>query len=321
MPLASMAIGAGTSILGGILGSKAAGQAAKQQGAAATNAANMALTTGQQALGTQAGATQQATQLAQPYTTAGAGAMGQLSSMLAPGGSLSKTWDQSFQAPSAADAAATPGYQFALQQGQQALQRSAAAKGGLLSSGALKSLDQYSQGLASQTYQQTYNNAFSNYQQNYLQFLNNQQNQYKMLSGVAGMGQQTSADLSRMLQAGAENTGRVGYGMSGQYGQDITNAGAAAAQGTLGQANAWSGMLGGLAKAGMGGLDMRANTGSWTNFGDTPSSSPYAPTGAADWSALPAESSQYFNPGATSQLSTMAAPNFSTDWMQQVGAG
>ena len=49
-----------------------------------------------------------------------------------------------------------PGYQFRLQQGQKALETSAAARGGLLSGGTLKGIQDYAQGLASQEYGNVY---------------------------------------------------------------------------------------------------------------------------------------------------------------------
>lgn len=51
------------------------------------------------------------------------------------------------------------GYQFRLQEGLKALQASRAAKGGLLSGGALRGAQQYAQGLASQEYGNAYNRA------------------------------------------------------------------------------------------------------------------------------------------------------------------
>src|ERR1022692_84566 len=75
---------------------------------------------------------QQQQQNEAPWLNAGGTALGQLMAM------------PNFTSPTAAEAQATPGYQFQLQQGQQALQRSAAAKGGLLSGGTAKALDQYS---------------------------------------------------------------------------------------------------------------------------------------------------------------------------------
>lgn len=46
----------------------------------------------------------------------------------------------------------SPGYQFRLDQGKKALERSQASRGNLLSGGALKELEQYSQGIASDEY-------------------------------------------------------------------------------------------------------------------------------------------------------------------------
>ena len=61
-----------------------------------------------------------------------------------------------FQAPTLQQAENTPGYQFALQQGQNALQASAAANGSLLTGGTLNALDSYSQGLADTNYNNIY---------------------------------------------------------------------------------------------------------------------------------------------------------------------
>jgi hypothetical protein len=58
-----------------------------------------------------------------------------------------------FQPPTAAEALNDPGYQFRTQQGQDALQNAAAAKGTLADSGTLKALTDYGQGAASQEYQ------------------------------------------------------------------------------------------------------------------------------------------------------------------------
>lgn len=65
-----------------------------------------------------------------------------------------------------------PGYQFRLQQGNQALQRSQAAQGMIDSGAALKAAQEYGQGLASQAYNDAYaqwlakNSGLANYGQN-----------------------------------------------------------------------------------------------------------------------------------------------------------
>ena len=84
-----------------------------------------------------------------------------------------------------------PGYQFNLQQGQEALDRQQAAKGNFFSGAALKQAQDYGQGLADNTYNQAY--------QRYLQ---GQNNTYGMLSGTSGAGQQAAggmADLTTTL--------------------------------------------------------------------------------------------------------------------------
>src|SRR3974390_3150307 len=135
----------------------------------------------QQAAGTVAAAGQQAQNFTQqqlsesqarlnPYETGGSQAYTSLAQAMQQGlngqGPLA-SWTGNFQAPTAAQAEATPGYQFQLQQGMQALENSAAARGGLLSAGTGKQLEQYGQGLASTNYQQVYNNAMQQYQQQY----------------------------------------------------------------------------------------------------------------------------------------------------------
>jgi len=59
------------------------------------------------------------------------------------------------------DLANTPGYQFALQQGLQGVERSAFARGTGLTGGTLKALMQYAEGLASQTYENRINDLFN----------------------------------------------------------------------------------------------------------------------------------------------------------------
>ena len=72
-----------------------------------------------------------------------------------------------FHAPTWQEAYNDPGYQFALQQGQKALQGSAAARGMLNTSGTLKSLSNYNQQAAAQQYGNVYNRALQDYNVNY----------------------------------------------------------------------------------------------------------------------------------------------------------
>lgn len=117
---------------------------------------------------------------------------------------------------------ADPGYAFRMSEGMKALERSAAARGGLLSGATLKGTQRYGQDLASQEYQ----NAFNRYQAERVGTLN----PYQALAGTA----QTSANV---LTNAAGNLG-------GQLGSNIIGAGNAQAAGQIGQANAIVGGLG-----------------------------------------------------------------------------
>lgn len=132
----------------------------------------------------------------------------------------------------------TPGYQFQLQQGQQAINNSAASKGGLLSGSTLKDLLSYSQGLAGTTYQ--------NYLSNYGNFLNQNQS---VLQGD----QQVIGDVQQQVNTGV-NAGGAIAGVSENAGNNISantiGAGNATAAGTVGSANAISGGLSNLASSG-----------------------------------------------------------------------
>lgn len=221
-------ISAGASLLSGVLGFGASSQATQEEEAGLNNAAGQLQTTEKQALGN-----------LNPYLQAGSAATGTLAGLLGtPGSGLLTPWTQQFQAPTAAQAEQTPGYQFQLQQGEQAVNNSQAANGGLLSGNTLAGLNNYAQGLASTNYQNTFSNAQTQYQDAYQTFLNNQQNQYNMLAGQSAQG------LSAANTAGNITTG-IGGDLASLYGQK----GTVAAQGTIAGANALSGGLSGASNS------------------------------------------------------------------------
>ena len=100
---------------------------------------------------------------------------------------------------------ATPAFQFQLEQGVNALDRSAAARGKLLSGQQVKAVQQFGQGLASQE---------SN-------------NQLNRLAGLAGIG-----------QTAATNAGQFGAAAASNIGNSLINAGTQRASGFVGQSNA-----------------------------------------------------------------------------------
>jgi hypothetical protein len=117
---------------------------------------------------------------------------------------------------------ADPGYAFRMSEGMKALERSAAARGGLLSGATLKGTQRFGQDLASQEYQ----NAFNRYQAERTGTLN-------PFQALAGVGQSSANTLGQ--QAGA-------YGNA--MASNIIGAGNAQAAGQIGQANAFSSGLG-----------------------------------------------------------------------------
>lgn len=132
---------------------------------------------------------------------------------------------------SASDFQTDPGYEFRLSEGQKALDRSAAARGGLFSGETLKANDQYNQNFASNEYQ----NAYNRYQ-------NNRTTKYNFLSNAAGGGQIAANNLANV---GAQYAGNIGSALQTGYG----NAANARASGYIGQANAWNGALSGVNQA------------------------------------------------------------------------
>lgn len=70
---------------------------------------------------------------------------------------------QPWQAPTGESVLSDPGYRFRMQQGEQALQQSAAAKGILRTGGTLKDILGWGQNFASQEYQNAYSRARNDY--------------------------------------------------------------------------------------------------------------------------------------------------------------
>ena len=119
-------VGAGIagSLGGAAIASHGAGQAAKAQSNAGLTAAQLQAKSASDALAFQKQeyADQQKNQA--PFLQAGQGAVGKLSDLVQNGGL--PAWNQQFQAPTDVTEQNDPGFQFRLQQGQDALQRSAA---------------------------------------------------------------------------------------------------------------------------------------------------------------------------------------------------
>lgn len=183
----------------GLLGASAASSGASAQ----ANAANRAAELSNEQY-------QQTRQDLAPYRAAGVNALGKLEGMA----DYTPFGMQQFQQD--------PGYAFRLSEGQKGLDRQAAARGGLISGGALKAAQRYGQDMGSQEY----TNAFNRYQTERNARLN-------PLQSLAGVGQTATNQLG---QFGAQNAGAMGNYMTG--------AAAAGAAGQMGAANAMTSGLG-----------------------------------------------------------------------------
>lgn len=115
-----------------------------------------------------------------------------------------------------------PGYAFRMSEGMKGLERSAAARGGLLSGATLKGIQRYGQDLGSQEYQ----NAFNRYQAE-------RQARLGPLQSLAGVGQTATNAL-----------GTAGQNYASGAGEALGAGAQARASGYMGMANAASGGVG-----------------------------------------------------------------------------
>jgi chemotaxis protein histidine kinase CheA len=197
-----------------------------QQSAAALEAARVRLQASQaqaqQARNTYA----EQTRLLGPFQQAGVSALGRIEAGLAPGGEFAQPFTaERFQAD--------PGYAFRLSEGQQALERQSAARGGLMSGAALKAATRFGQEMGSQEFQR----AFDRYYNERAAVLN---------------------PLGQLMTTGYGASSQL-FGGAGTMGANIANAlgagGEAQATGILGSANALAaGRMGGQQARTTGGL-------------------------------------------------------------------
>lgn len=247
--LAVGAIGGIGSLISGAMGASASKNAAATQAAAAQQASQLAGQAGQQALGIQQGADAASQAQLAPYTAAGLGGLNALQYGLGTGGTANGsgvgqgsllTPYQSFSAPTTLDEQNDPGYQARLALGTDALQKSAAARGSVLTGGTAKALDTYAQDYASNEYNNVYNRALQGYTTNANNYYTGQNNQYSRLAGLASSGQSAAGTAATLGQNAANSEAGTLTGTAAQQGQDLTNAGAATASGYVGAANAYN---------------------------------------------------------------------------------
>ena len=186
---------AGATVVGAVIGSKASSKAANTQAAASDRAAEL-----------QQQQFERQVELQAPFREAGVRALPELEAA-----SRYKTFGMD-------QFTADPGYGFRLAEGQKALDRQAAARGGLISGAALRGAQRYGQEMGSQEY----TNAFNRYQ-------TERQARLNPLQSLAGMAQTSVGQLGQAGQAMASGVGEAGM-----------QAANARASGYIGGANALS---------------------------------------------------------------------------------
>ena len=134
----------------------------------------------------------------------------------------------------AGDYQADPGYAFRLAEGQKALDRQAAARGGLISGGALKAAQRYGQEMGSQEFGNAYNRALTGYN-----------------TGVASENQlyNRQAALSGIGQTATNLVGQAGQNYGTSVGNALINQGANVGNARMAAASAYGSALSGIGSA------------------------------------------------------------------------
>ena len=220
----------GANLVSGAMSADAAREAARMQANAATAGGQLASQTADKQMALLEKMFNKQIELQEPFRQGGVAAENRMLDLLglssnrnaAGYGSLGKNFGMS-------DFQADPGYAFRMSEGLKAVDRQAAARGGLISGGALKASQRYGQDLASQEYQ----NAYNRYQTNRTNLLN-------PLQSLAGAGQ-TSANTMGNAAAGYGSEGSNALGGAGTaQANAIQNAANARASGYLGAQQSWN---------------------------------------------------------------------------------
>jgi hypothetical protein len=233
------------SLIGGYTQGQSAKEAAQATAAASTRAAELQRDAQREALALQARMYDEAVARQQPYYQAGTNALAQMQQrtnampeafqyggeipQFAYGGQQPAAFQYTGQQPTfeyggqqpeafkftAENFQADPGYGFRLSEGLKALERSAAARGGLLSGGTGKALTRFGQEMASQEFGNAYGRAFNEYGA----ARQREQEQY-------GRGL-TAFDIARQREAQEYGRGLTGYDIGRQreqeqYGRALT---------------------------------------------------------------------------------------------------
>jgi len=225
-----------TAIVGSaVVGYIGSSKASSAQQSAANRATDVAGQTAADQVALQREIFEKQTELQKPFREAGLAGQNRLMELLGIGGTAgAKDYGKYASAEFGMDKfKADPSYAFRMSEGMKALERSAAARGGLMSGATMKGIQRYGQDLASTEF----TNAFNRYQAERTGTLN----PFQALAGTA----QSSANTlgGQAGQMGANISNALGaYGSAAQ--SNIIGSGNAQASGYMGGANAIAGGVG-----------------------------------------------------------------------------
>lgn len=188
---------------------------------------------------------------------------GQGGGMMQGGGAISRLynptdltagWTDEFKAPTADEAMNSPGIQAALRLGQQAIERSAASKGTLLTGGTLKDLTSFGNDVGSQAYSDVYSRAKGEFSDARDTFFANQRNLFDRNFSLADLGTRAAGAAGSAEQTNAN-------AQTGLFGDQ----GNAASAGTVAGTNAWMPTIGALTNLGVDAMTKK-NASTYQNF-------------------------------------------------------
>lgn len=239
---------AGVGLYSASQASKASKQAAQMQAQAATDTSEAQLQLGREQMQMQKDMLERQIGLQEPFRQAGLTVQNRLLTYLGlPGGTGGADFGLYNRDFGMSDFKTDPGYAFRMSEGMKALERSAAARGGLLSGATLKGAERFGQDLAGTEYQNAFNRYYAE-----------RQARLNPLQAFLGQGQMATNQMGSA-------TGAAAQGMAGTYGNMANAYGAlgqnlGAAYGNMGQARA-SGYVGAgnAAMSGLQGLGNIAN--------------------------------------------------------------
>lgn len=238
-------------VVGGTIGAYGANRAADTQAGAARDAANIQAQSAREAQALQRQMFDIQREGQEPFRQAGLTGQNRLMEYLGLGGNAGAAgygrYGRDF---GMSDFQADPGYAFRLGEGQKALERSAAARGGLISGGALKAATRYGQDMGSQEYQ----NAYNRYQ-------TNRTNQLQPLGNLMSMGQSAASNQGAAAGQYGANAGNMITAAGNAMAGGITGAGNAQAAGYMGMGNTLAGAI----NTGVSGYQNQQNFTNWLN--------------------------------------------------------